>query len=258
METYIKTMKKYLLLFTVGTLLAASAAVAEPPAYQFAIDPKTGMPVAVTNTLPRFNLEFPGGTPRELVKAIEKATDKPLSVIIPEENLDLKIPALSVKNVTVADLFAVLKQSSMKPERFILRNPLQPDHPDVFGYVSSYTFQTEGQPTEDSIWYFHWDRGDKHQPREGWNVVSSTVCRFYQLDPYLGAGYSVEDITTAVETGWKMLGVVKPPAITYHKDTKVLIAVGEDDKVDLIGELLKQLRIMPEKSATLPKPKNAP
>jgi hypothetical protein len=38
-----------------------------------------------------------------------------------------------------------------------------------------------------------------------------------------------------------MLGVTKPPEITYHKDTKVLIAVGEEDKVNLIGDVLKQL-----------------
>jgi hypothetical protein len=35
--------------------------------------------------------------------------------------------------------------------------------------------------------------------------------------------------------------VTKPPTLSYHKDTKVLIAVGEKDKVDLIGDVLKQL-----------------
>jgi hypothetical protein len=201
--------------------------------------------VKVTNSLPHFDLNFPGGTPRELVKAVEKATGKPLNTIIPEEYADLKIPAVSVKSMTVAQLFEVLIQASKKTERFIVLDPrdrsIGGNGSDVFAYDSTYGFRTEGVPAENSIWYFYWDRGDRSVARAPWQVISSTVCKFYQLEPYLEAGYTVEDITTAVETSWKMLGVTKPPQITYHKDTKVLIAVGEEDKVKLIGDVLKQL-----------------
>ncbi len=85
------------------------------------------------------------------------------------------------------------------------------------------------------------------------------ICEFYQLEPYLEAGYTVEDITTAVKTGWKMLGITKPPEITYHKDTKVLIAVGEEDKVNLIADVLKQLSTTPKEKSNdknLPKSKD--
>jgi hypothetical protein len=68
-----------------------------------------------------------------------------------------------------------------------------------------------------------------------------TICRFYQLAPYLEAGYKVEDITTTIETGWKMLGITRPPELTYHKDTKVLIAVSDADKLKTIDDVLKQL-----------------
>jgi hypothetical protein len=95
-----------------------------------------------------------------------------------------------------------------------------------------------GVPAENSIWYFHWDRGRERAP---WQVLSSKVCKFFQLEPYLDAGYTVEDITTDVETGWKMLEVTNPPQISYHKDTKLLIAVGEEEIVNLIGDVLKQL-----------------
>jgi hypothetical protein len=59
----------------------------------------------------------------------------------------------------------------------------------------------------------------------------------------------VDDITTAVETGWKMFGVTNPPQVSYHKDTKVLIAVGEQDKVNLIGDVLKQLSTTPKEKS---------
>jgi hypothetical protein len=51
----------------------------------------------------------------------------------------------------------------------------------------------------------------------------------------------VDDITTAVETGWKMLGETSPPTISFHKDTKLLIAVGEPSKLELIDAVLKAL-----------------
>lgn len=38
-----------------------------------------------------------------------------------------------------------------------------------------------------------------------------------------------------------MLGMSKPPEISYDKRTRVLTAVGEIDKVDLIDDLLNQL-----------------
>ena len=41
-------------------------------------------------------------------------------------------------------------------------------------------------------------------------------------------------ITTAMETGWKMLGDKDTPTINYHKDTKLLIAVGEPNRLETI------------------------
>ena len=46
-----------------------------------------------------------------------------------------------------------------------------------------------------------------------------------------------------------MLDVTKPPEISYHKDTKVLIAVGEEDKVNLIADVLKQLSTAPKEKS---------
>jgi hypothetical protein len=61
------------------------------------------------------------------------------------------------------------------------------------------------------------------------------------LSPYLDAGYKVEDITTAIKTAWDMLGIAQGPEMKYHKDTKLLIAVGEADKLQMIDEALGQL-----------------
>jgi hypothetical protein len=232
-----KIMKKHLILSLGGFLLSFNLVLAQPLSPPpLAKDSSEYAWVKVTNSLPRFDLDFPGGTPKNLVEAIKKATGKPLNTVIPNDCADLRIPEVSVKNVTVAQLFAALTQASKTIRRYDVVDPLNPAHGDLNEHATTYGFRTEGAPDENSIWFFTRD-GDPGV----FQMVSPVFSRFYQLSPYLEAGYKVEDITTALETAWSMLGVVHPPEIKYHKDTKVLIAVGTVDNLKVIDDVLKQL-----------------
>jgi len=51
----------------------------------------------------------------------------------------------------------------------------------------------------------------------------------------------VDDITTAIQTGWKMAGITSPPELNYHKETKLLIAFGEPDQLKTIDNVLQSL-----------------
>jgi hypothetical protein len=223
----IENMKKDLLLLLGISLLSSHLALAQDAS-------QNSVPVVRTGSLPRFDLDFPGGTAKELVNAITKATGKPLNAVIPENDADWKvIPALSVKSVTAAELFGAFTPISKETKTY----------PGGYQRTSSWGFHTEGAPNENSIWSFYSDEFSEVEP--------PTICRFYQLAPYLEAGYKVEDITTAMQTAWKMLGVDPQPAIKYHQDTKLLIAVGAEDKLKMIDDALAQL------SKTVPKPKPA-
>lgn len=230
-------MKKYLLPLLGGSILSFDVAFAQAVGLPSPMSPPDGyILVKVTNSLTKFDLDFPGGTPKDLIKAVDKAIGKPINTVIPDNCADLTIPAISVKNVTVAQLFGVLRLASKTTRRYDIIDPLSWEG-DRMERTSTYGFQTEGVPDENSIWWFLRE-GDDSGPNI---IVGPAICKFYQLSPYLEAGYKVEDVTTAIETGWKMLGITKTPEISYHKDTKVLIAVGEIDKLKTIDDLLKQL-----------------
>ena len=109
-----------------------------------------------------------------------------------------------------------------------------------------YGFKTPGVPDENSIWYFTRDG----EPGS-FQTISATVCHFYQLAPYLDAGYKVDDIIRTVETAWKMLGDTNSATLNYQKNTKILIATGEWNRVYLVGDVLAQLRA--EKLKEMPK-----
>ena len=57
--------------------------------------------------LTKFDLDFRGGTPKQLAAAIEKALGRPLNVIVPDEFADTKLPALKMNGVDVSQLFGL-------------------------------------------------------------------------------------------------------------------------------------------------------
>ena len=191
--------------------------------------------------LTRFDLDFPGGTPAELVKAIEQAMKKPLNAIIPSEDADIQLPPLKMNDVVTPQLFAALEAASRKTIAVTTGGGFSA----YSSFMTGYGFRSaDGPITDTSIWYFHVER-----PSLPPVISSSKICRFYSLAPYLNRGFSVDDITTAIQTGWKMAGVTPLPELNYHKETKLLIAFGEPSQLQTIQDVLNTL---PQTQYSLP------
>ena len=205
----------------------------------------------------RFDLNFPGGTPQQLADAISKQLHKSINVIIPDELRDVQLPPLKMSNVTLDELFAAL---SVATQRFIeyatgwtVNNRVK--MPSSYTSArSSHGFRTaDKSPGEDSIWYFYYEG----PPRGEGDVAKSVqpACRYWNLSPYLD-GYKVEDITTAVETGWKMQGATPGPKLSFHKDTKLLIGVGQALELEMVDDVLRQLEPVRRNPASPRSPAN--
>ncbi len=200
--------------------------------------PPIPAPAPEKKGLTTFDLDFPGGTPRDLVAAIQKAMGRPLNAIVPDQFADTKLPALTLRGVDVNQLFKSIELSSRKNEAVTSGN-----YPGLGGYqnyqiqTTYYGFRTDGPMNDDAIWYFYVEKPAMPLVKP----VSQTVCKFYSLAPYLERGLTVDDITTAIKTGWKMLGDTSTPTISFHKETKLLIAVGEPAKLETIDSVLTAL-----------------
>jgi hypothetical protein len=199
----------------------------QPRSQVYGAAPEAAVPGQPQAPLTKFDLDFPGGTPADLVSAIEKASGKPLNIVIPIGSAETPLPALKMRNVHVPELFNALQMASQTTASSQSRS--------YGGQVSrgfralTYTFQTADRPPrDDSVWFF-----------SSQSTEEAKACRFWQLAPYLD-DYTIDDITTAVQTGYKMLGE-EPPEINFHKDTKLLIAVGEEPRLFLIDAALQQL-----------------
>jgi len=193
--------------------------------------------------LTRFDLDFPGGTPAELAAAISKAMGKHLNLVIPTEQADAKIMPIKFDNVTVRDVFAAIGLASEHEEAFssgiggpaqltVVKMTFSPCSPDKSPY------------SDETVWAFRYDRPNKEivalmvPPK----TPPPQICRYFQLAPYL-ENYSIEDITTAIQTGWKMAKVDPIPQLSFHKETSLLIAVGTEASVNQIPDVLNALRL---------------
>jgi hypothetical protein len=194
---------------------------------------KTSPAPTAAATLTKFDLDFPGGSPNELVAAIQKAMDRPLNAIVPTEYASLKLPPLKMKGVDVAQLFKALERASGS-SRVILNGNT---------YVNQvlFGFRAEGAVSDDSVWYFCF-----------YGQQPPKISRVYLLTPFLDRGLTVDDITTAIQTGWKMLGD-SSAALSFHKETKLLIAVGDPNQLQTIDQVLGALMSAPT-PATKAKP----
>lgn len=190
---------------------AAHAQTAPPPAEA---DSSVATP---PKSLARFDLDFPGGTPPELIAAITKAAKQPVNVIISEAHARIPLPALRLRDVNVPTLFRAIGEATAS------MNPV------TANTASRLRFLTEDEASSPgAIWY---SRVFGTEP----------ITRFYSLAYYLQQGLTVDDITTAVRTGWEMRGDKETPALKFHPETQILIAFGQPEQLAVIADVLKVL-----------------
>ncbi len=209
----------------------------------FAQPTGAGAPPGTTRPEARkFDLDFLGGPPEKLIAAVEKATGEPLNAIIPEQEKDVMLPALKMRQVTVSDLFIAMEQSSHRMETQVtgtyFSNFGDGGARSQYSMVeTSYGFRQVG-----SVWVFSSKRAVPPPDQ----VTVKT--RFYQLKAYLEQN-SIEDVTTAIQTAWKMMAANKSfpnknatTDLKFHKETGLLIAVGDAGQVQVIDDVLAALR----------------
>jgi hypothetical protein len=217
-----------------------------------------------TSSEPVFDLDFPGGTPQELVAAINQNLGaQPINVVIPEEfartateSPRVTLPPLHVKGVTVSALFEAVSAASARTDRVRSFATGSEGAPLITEQQlpTSYGFRQVGAGTT-PVWVFFYEKPLQEVP--------PITCRFFQLGPFLET-QGIEDITTAVRTGYELLGE-EPPQMKFHQETKLLIAVGPEAKLRLIDSALKELKelaprvtIDPTTGAEIPRPREVP
>jgi hypothetical protein len=168
--------------------------------------------MAPAEELPIFNIDFPGGTPEELVQQLAKASGTRPNVIIPVYVADVQIPKFRLQNVNTFQVFDALNmvadEKGARDVRWI----------------------TEGGGSN-RVWTLAKAPGKQR----------SETCQVAFIG-YLLDSFQLDDINAAIRTSWEMLGKSSTASLKFHKETKLLIAKGNEEELKLAFEVLKSLQ----------------
>ncbi len=155
-----------------------------------------------------FDLDFPGGSPAELVKAIEKADGKTPNVIIQPGAEKIVFPKLQLKSVTINRIFDTLNRTKDGNERSI---------------YCTWTAQNK-------IWVL--------QTLEADNKIIGKV---FSVELYLQK-YKIEDIITAIQSAWGMAGTDQGTGLKFHQETQLLmVIVSNPEQLRVVENVLQEL-----------------
>lgn len=192
-----------------------------------AIDPTTGLPIPPPkmDTGPKFDINFSGGNPAQLLEVIEKTAGERPNAVIHPECAKLDLPPFRLRSVSAYQVFMTLNtlNQSMSDSGFWQRVPMEE------GEVWTLLPQNKSPGP-----------GAQLPPSGQPSAKRQNNCQVFNLSPYLDK-YTVEDLTTAIQGAWDLMQLEENPAIKYHKDTKLLIVVGSIPSLRVVADVLRQL-----------------
>jgi hypothetical protein len=173
---------------------------------------------------PKFSIDFPGGTPGALIDFLKEAIGTTPNIMVAQSLEDVRLPAFKLQEVTLEDLFLALNgiasenigarwQLSGSREPIWVLNPTPPS-----GFDANIDPLT-GQPTA---------------------LARRREVRVVPIGNFLSE-YTVDDITTSIQTAWAMMPEESKAQLKFHKDTNLLIAVGTRTQLDLLNQVLGAL-----------------
>jgi hypothetical protein len=205
------TMKKTSLII----LLSGLSVIATVQAQTNLKPEKVVAPAANVAELPTFDIEFPGGTPEELILQIAKVSGTRPNVIIPAYIVDTQIPRFKLQNVNIRQVFEALNMVT-----------------DERG-VQYIRWMNEGANYLNPVWIL--SKIDRPRP-------PAETCQVTFIGNLLES-FQLDDINAAIRTTWEMMGKPTTASLKFHKETKLLIAKGNDRELNLVQEVLKSLEL---------------
>lgn len=220
----------YQLLFT-GMLAATT--FAQPSAQPPVLVPSRSFPVPESKPAPvRFDIDFKGGGPNDLLGAIFESSGVRPNVVVHPECRDTRIPAFKLHDVTAGQVFTALNMIA-DPEPDGYWRSVTQDGGEIWTLVKPPAKQNPGYVTPAGSFQQHLN--DLVRNRK----VDRTV-KVFNLSQVLG-DYTIDDVTTAIQGAWDLVNSESKPQLKFHKDTKLLIVMGDAEQLNVVMDLIREL-----------------
>lgn len=155
------------------------------------------------------SIDFPGGTIADLLAKVNQAQGGAFNLLGETEDLAMRLPAFSVRNVSPSSFAKGLSQL-LEPKGIMI----------ISEGADMYTLR----------------RVNTLMPQQ------PAMFESFQIGPFLDK-LSVDDIVAAVRTAWELNPANKPDALQlkFHPATKLLLASGSPDAIKVASKVIASL-----------------
>lgn len=179
------------------------------------------------NPDPVIDLQFGGGTVEQYIDAIQKASGN-VNVLLQLKGAKVPLPEVDLSSVHVSSALRLLEGRETEAEGKRVELDVETIHTqDAFGLpIYVVVAKVKESPAARS---------------------HSTVISVKDI---IDAGYSAEDLMTAVATTIELLaGQAGKAEIRFHEQTGLLIAKGDEEQIDAIYQVMAQIRESGQRNA---------
>lgn len=178
----------------------------------------------------------------------QKTSGKHMNVMIPENLREVAATNridVELKQITVPEVLDLLGMASRRQYRTESYRNSSGQMVGAGSYGTSYSFKRVSSNEGTLTFLFVGEYPPLPIATAEKTVIpeESTPPRmvhFFSLEPFLDR-FTVEDIITAVKTGWDLDGKKDRPTLKYHDETKLLVASGDSGQVEMIQLVLSNL-----------------
>jgi hypothetical protein len=241
MERLSKYMKRTIRTLIATTILAGGIGAhgQEKPAAQPQVNPRNfpGQVATKVEAGPRIHLEFPGGTPRELLQHIEMGTHAKANVIIHPECKNVVVPPIELHEVTVGQIFMALNAVAEPEYKDGIWRRVPEAETEIWTLV-----RPAPQASSAGQMLTQMQNAGSFQERVNRlvNAPRGKTCKVFNLSRALEA-YSIDDVTTTIQAGWELLAKDTNRDMKFHKETKLLIVLGDDADINFVADVIREL-----------------
>lgn len=175
----------------------------------------------------RFDLDFSGGSAQELIAALSEASGTRVNALIPAASDQFEMPALKFYHITVAEVLTSLSYRESVP---VIHNPRDSLKTSIqyrdIGY--QWTFAN-------NIWTMNVDA-----LTPGVVLPINYVVHSFSIGGLLDT-YTIDAITTTIDSAWKLNEASEENKIMFHPETKILLVKCPEYDMNILTQVLNTL-----------------
>lgn len=229
-------MKSIIMLFArlclISLLLLQSVSFAEsPPVIVKPTHERAPIRSPITQEAPvteelRFYINFPGGSAQELIAALGEASGSPVNAFIPEAAQHFTMPAFEYHNVTTKEALVAIRYNAEMP--VVTRT--SSGNRNIQYYSIGYSWRLVN-----NIWVLDVSWRPPSVPEEqDFEVLPFSISKLLEV-------YTIDAITTTIDSAWKLNGASEQNEIMFHPETKILLVKCPEHDMKVMQEVLKTL-----------------